>query len=85
MSTPDREDLEADELLVRMNDLTEKIERAITEGWHGPATALPALIDAAVSQLFDCEHPEESFRRFLLDLIASFSLALNTPDDEPDD
>ncbi len=83
MSAPDDGDLEGDELVARLGDLVEKIERDVEEGAYPPGTALPALIDVVVFQLLACDDPEDAFRYFLADLLRQFGSALNMLDDEP--
>jgi hypothetical protein len=83
MSAPEEDDLEVDELVARLGDLVQKIERDISEGGYLPATVLPALIDVTVFQLLECDDPEESLRHFVADLLAQFQSVLDMPDEEP--
>jgi hypothetical protein len=82
VSAPDDDELELDELVARLKDLIQKIERDISEGGYLPGTVLPALIDVAVWQLLDCTDPEEAFRHFVGDLLAQFHECLDEPDEE---
>ena len=83
MSAPEEDDLEVDELVARLGDLTQKIKRDISEGGYPPCTVLLALNDVTILQLLECDDPVGSLRHFIADLLTQFASAIDMPDEEP--
>lgn len=83
MTAPDDDDLEVDEMVARVEDLVQKIERDLDEGAYPPRIALPALMDILVVQLCACDDPEDAFLHFLADFLDQFRSGMKMLDDEP--